>query len=182
MTWVAVAAAAFKTVGALVEGNAQQAAYREAGAAHDYNAKVAEQNAEQAYKLADAQEALQRRKARVALGEQAAQIAESGVTYSGSALQVAKQSAANAELDSLYIQYQGDARARGYQAQAVAEKYGADVSRANARSARTAMYINAIRPGLAAWGDSLQPTTLGGGSGLGYGTAGSVAGGDVGPW
>jgi hypothetical protein len=181
MTWVIVAAAALKTVGAIVEGNAQQAAQREAAAAHDYNAAVAQQNAEQAYKLADAQEALQRRKARMALGEQAAEIAESGVTYSGSALQVAKQSAANAELDSLTILYQGEARARGYQAQAVAEKYGADVSRANARSIRTATYISAIRPGLAAWGDSLQPTTLPG-AGLAYGTAGGAALGGTGPW
>jgi hypothetical protein len=183
MTWVAAAAAAFKTVGTLVEGNAQQGAYREAGAAHDYNAAVAKQNAEQAYKLADAQEAMQRRKARVALGEQAAEIAESGVTYSGSALAVAKQSAANAELDSLYIQYRGDMQARGFRAQAVSEQYAGDVSRANARSARTAMYINAVRPGLAAWGDSLnvQPTTLPMGS-LGYGTAGSFAASGTGPW
>src|SRR6266542_515980 len=92
------ASIALSAIGALVGGNAEQNAQREAAAAHDYNAAVAAQNAEQAYKLADAQEALQRRKARVALGEQAAQIAESGVTYSGSALQIAKQSATNAEL------------------------------------------------------------------------------------
>jgi hypothetical protein len=158
------AAMGFKAVGALVEGGAQQAAYREAGAAHNYNAQVAQQNAEQAYKLANAQEALQRRKARVALGEQAAQIAESGVIYSGSALQVARQSAAAAELDSLNIQYQGDLRAKGFLAQATSEQYAGDVARANARRARTAMYFNMIGAPLSVYARgslNTQPSTLG---------------------
>jgi hypothetical protein len=113
-----------------------------------------------------------------------AQVAESGVTYSGSVLQVAKQSAANAELDSLLILHAGDMRARGYFEQATSEQYAGDVSRANARRARTATYISAIRPGLQAYGDSLnvQPTTLPS-AGLGYGTAGSVITGvNAGPW
>jgi hypothetical protein len=179
MAEVLIAAAAAKTVGAIVEGNAQQAAQREAAAAHDYNAAVAAQNAEQAYQLADAQEALQRRKARMALGEQAAQIAESGVTYSGSALQVAKQSATNAELDSLLILHHGDVRAKGYLEQAASEHYAGDVSRANARRARTATYFNAIGAPLGAYaGAGVQPTTLG----QGYGTAGSYAAEAGGPW
>jgi hypothetical protein len=157
-----LAGTALKTVGTLVEGNAKQAAYRERAAASDYNAEVARQNAMQAYNLASAQEAMQRRKARMVLGQQAAQIAESGVTYSGSALQVAMQSAADAELDSLLILHRGDMRARGYFEQATSEQYAGDIDRANARRTRTATYLSAIRPGLSAYGDSLnaQPTTL----------------------
>ena len=169
MSWIAagiaIAAAAAKTTGALASGAAAQRAQREAAAAHDYNAAVAEQNADQAFKLADAQEAIQRRKARMALGGQAAQIAESGVTNTGSAVAVAKQSAANAELDSLLIQYHGEMQARGYEAMATSEKYAADVARANARSARSAMWLTAALPGLDLAGSRLnasatQPTTL----------------------
>lgn len=180
---VLVAAAGFRTLGAIVEGQSQQAAYREAGAAHDYNAAVARQNADQAYKLANAQEAMQRRKARAALGEQAAQLAESGFTYEGSSLAVAKQSAENAELDSLMILYRGDMQARGYQAQAASEAYAGDVARANARRSRVATYFNVIGAPLGVYARAplnAQPTTLGG---IGYGEAGSAAAtAGAGPW
>jgi hypothetical protein len=171
MTWIVAASMGLRAVGALVGSGAEQSAQREAAAAHDYNAKIAEQNAQTSWNLASAQEALQRQRARGVLGEQAAQIAESGVTYSGSALAVAKQSAANAELDSLMIQYQGDLKARGYQAQATSEQYAGDVSRANARAARTAGWLNAGGSVLSGYANSLnvQPTTLPGAS-LGYQT------------
>ena len=185
MTWVLAASMGLQAVGALVEGDAAQASHRQAAASHDYNAEIARQNAEQAYALSGAQEALQRKKARIVLGEQAAQIAESGVTYSGSALQVAMQSAADAELDSLLILHAGDLRARGYLEQATSEHYAGDIERANARAARRAMYFNAVAGPLATYarsggGGNVQPTTIVGSMNA-YG-GGPLTSGPAGMW
>jgi hypothetical protein len=74
-------------------------------------ARVASQQA-----LAD--EAAKRRDNRQLMGEQAASLAESGLSGSGSSARAANQSAALAELDALNIRYAGNMKRTGLLAEA----------------------------------------------------------------
>ena len=148
MSWIAVgvtiAAAATKAIGSVQEGNARAAQLNQQGAQADYNAQLAEQNAVVAWQQGTAQEAAVRRRAGGILGEQAAALAESGFDItSGSALAIAKQSATNAELDSLSTIYNTDLRARGFKVAAEQDRYQASLSHAGAGAARTAGYWGA---------------------------------------
>lgn len=118
-----------------------------AGAAADYNAQVAEQNAQLVRQQAN-EEA--RRAGVVAIkqiGQARANVGASGVQMDGSALDVLRQSAANAELDVLTIQHQGQVKEYGYQAEAA-------LDRQRASNSRTLGYFKAAGDLLSAGGQS----------------------------
>lgn len=182
MPWiVVVAAAAAKAIGSIQEGNARAAQLNSEGAQHDYNAQVAEQNAAIAWQQGVSTESAVRRRAAAILGAQAAVAGESGFGVgSGSALDVAKQSAANAELDSLNTMYGADIRARGFKMQAENERYAAALDHSGAGAARkTALWgaftgITSSAANYYGSGMNVAPTTQ---SSLGYGTMGGAAAG-----
>jgi len=58
-----------------------------------------------------------------------AAFAQSGGGFSGSAADVMKQSATNAELDSLMIRYESDLKATGLKNQAAGEEYAGKVAK-----------------------------------------------------
>lgn len=120
-------------VGSIIQGNA-------AKAAADANAKIADQNRRAAFDQSSAREDAFRRKARYALGEQAAAIAESGVDPgSGSALRVATESATNAELDAMNIRYEGLMQGFGFERQA-------SIERQRGKHAQRMGYLGAASP------------------------------------
>jgi hypothetical protein len=120
--WAMVAAAAMKAVGELQAADAQSEA-------HQYNADVA-----QAKMLTEQQqttsrdEALRSKQAQI-LGQQRAAIGQAGVGLDGSAAAITKQSAINAELDSMMTRYEGDLRAWGFQAERKQEKFAASTAK-----------------------------------------------------
>jgi len=190
MPWIAlVAAAAAKAIGSMQEANAHAAQLNSEGAQHDRNAEIAEQNATISWQQGIAQEGAVRRRAAGILGAQAAVSGESNFDVgSGSALDVAKQSAANAELDSLTTIYNTDLRARGFKQQAESERYAGDLAHAGAGAARDQGVWGALTgitsSAASYYGSSMsvQPTTqagfgMGGGGIVGSSTSGGNAGG-----
>jgi hypothetical protein len=93
--------------------------------------EAAKQQAEAQGKVAGdqalADESSFRRSARAMRGENAAALAESGLTPDGSSGMVADQSAAEAELDALNIRYQGQVRRMGLMNEGRAARSGAQM-------------------------------------------------------
>lgn len=139
--------------GAITSANAQAASQQSAANAADYNAEVARQKASVAFQQGNANEEAQRRQAAMVMGKQAAATAQSGVDLSsGSALDLYKQSATNAELDALNIRYGAQLQAQGFQQQGTLDTLSAQQSRSNASSAMTAGYLNAGAAALSSYG------------------------------
>lgn len=82
------------------------------------NAGLLRMQARVATEQALADEAAKRRENRQLRGEQAAAIAESGLSGTGSSARKANQDAALAELDALNIRYHGQLRSKGLLAEA----------------------------------------------------------------
>lgn len=143
ITIALVASAATAAVGAVAEGQAQKEAYKSQANANEYNAKVSDMNAQIARNNSSVREEAMRRKARQVLGQQRGAIAQAGIDFSGSALDVMQQSTTMAELDALNTRYEGDLQARGLLATAVGERYQAAANRINAKNAQTAGFIKA---------------------------------------
>lgn len=124
-----LAASAVSAIGAVAQGNA-------ANAAAQANAQAMNQQAEAENRAAGAREEQQRRQNRQFLGGQRAALAQAGIGVDGSAYDIARQSAINAELDALNIRYDGQLRAKGLNNQAM-------ITRFEGRQARTAGHLGA---------------------------------------
>lgn len=102
----------------------------------EYNAKLAEQSAEQAKVKAAYDEAAHRENVAKFISSQRAEYGKSGVEMSGSPLLVIKDTIAKSELDALAIRYGGEIEARQLRSK------GAGL-RAEGQTARTAGYLGA---------------------------------------
>jgi hypothetical protein len=130
LPFIMIAGAAISAVGAVRQAQA-------ASAASDYNAKLAEQNAEVATAQGNAAAEAQARDAQRRIGAAVATYGASGVQVdTGSPTDVLADSARNASLDNLTIKYNAKLRALGLQAQA-------GLDRANAANSEQAGYLNA---------------------------------------
>jgi hypothetical protein len=163
---MAYAAAASAVIGAYSVyrgGKNQEVMAKSQAQADEYNAEMGRLNAASARQQADAREEAQRRQARQVLGEQRAALSQAGAGLSGSAADVYGQSATNAELDALNIRYDGELQARGLLAGAAQDSMQAQISRTNARTARSAGTLNAASTLLAgastAYGYARRPST-----------------------
>lgn len=153
VTWLAIGSAAMGAMGAVSSANAQAASANSAANAAEYNAEVDRQKSAVTLQQGNANEEAQRRSAAIAMGKQTAATAQSGVDLSsGSALDLYKQSATNAELDALNIRYGSQLQAGGFQQQATLDTMSAQQSRNNASAATTAGYLNAGASALSAYG------------------------------
>ena len=124
-----VAGAGIAAYGAYQQGQA-------AKTAGNYNATVADQNAEIAQQQASAQAEQDKRAAILRLGEARASYGASGVTVSGSPLDVLGDIASQSELQRQQTLYQGQLAARAQRTTAASERFGgAAASRAGALSA-----------------------------------------------
>lgn len=158
VTIMLVAGSAMQAVGAIQQGEAAQAEADARAQANQYNAKVREMQAGIERQQANTREEQQRRKARQILGQQRGAIAQSGVAMTGSALDIAEESAARAELDALTIRYEGDLAARGLLADAESERYESKVNIMAGKNAKRGAYLSAgaavLQGGATAYGYS----------------------------
>lgn len=138
-----VASTAMSVVGAIQQGNAQEAQYKAQAQAQEYNAKVSENQAIAANQQTAAREDAERRQRRIQLGNARASISQSGLGDTGSILDMFDQTAIESELNVLNSRYEGNMQARGFTEQAALDRYGAASSRANAKAASQAKWLNA---------------------------------------
>jgi hypothetical protein len=131
VAWVGANAGAIAAVGSAVSAVGMVQQGRAQSAAAEANAQAMETQAAQERLAAGAREESFRRETRQFLGTQRAALAQAGVGLSGSAYDVARTSAVNAEMDALNIRYEGELAARGLQGQAA-------MSRFDGKQARTA--------------------------------------------
>ncbi len=126
-----LAGTAVQAIGAIQQGNAQAAAYKQDAANADTNAQIATaQGAERANRV--------RQRARRILAEQRAALGESGVVAeTGSNLSLVQDSATQAELDALSERYAARLETLGFQSQA-------DQYRQQASQARVGGYTSAV--------------------------------------
>lgn len=145
--------AAVAAVGAMKSAQAQSQSADAAANAANYNALSDQQRSTVALAQGNANEESQRRGAALALGRQNASMAQSGVDLSsGSALDLYKQSATNAELDALNIRYGSQLQAQGFKSQSTLDAMQADQQRRNASTAMQAGYLNAGAAALSSYG------------------------------
>jgi hypothetical protein len=124
-----IASTAFSAIGSIAQGNA-------ANAAAQSNADALTQQADAENRAAGAREEQQRRQARQFLGGQRASLAQAGIGLTGSAYDINRQSAVNAELDALNIRYEGQLAAKGLRDQATMQRF-------EGKQARTAGFLGA---------------------------------------
>jgi hypothetical protein len=108
----------------------------QAAAAEEYQAQVADVNAQQAQMAAEAEAADRRRRARYLLGSQLAATGASGAQVEGSPLMVMMDSAVQEDLEARRIRYRGYLQTAGANNQAALSRY-------QAGQTRTAGYMNA---------------------------------------
>lgn len=124
----AIAAAA--SVGGLLYSGEKKAQ------ADEFNAKVADQNAQVASTQGNAREEDQRQRGRQMIGRQLAASAESGTELTGSNLDLLHTSLYGMAIDSSNIRYETQLRSSGLQTQAMLNRQQAD-------STRTGSYLSA---------------------------------------
>lgn len=151
--WAMLASATMAAVGSISQANATKQQMQSQADASNYNSIVANQNADSALQASSANEEAQRRKSAVAMGQQRAGLAESGIGLdSGTATDLTEQSALNAEMDALNIRYQGQTQAQAYKTQSALDVQAAQQAKANASSAQTSGYLTAGASALSAYG------------------------------
>lgn len=151
--WAMIASATMAAVGSISQANATKQQMNSQADAANYNSIVANQNADTALQAASANEEAQRRKSAVALGQQRAGLAESGIGLnSGTATDLTEQSALNAEMDALNIRYAGQTQAQAYKTQSALDVQAAQQAKANASSAMTSGYLSAGATALSGYG------------------------------
>ena len=134
------ASAAISAIGAIQQGKQANAAAQSEANMAEYNAKMSEIQANQAYAAAGVQEDETRRRGRVAIGSQLASSAEAGAGLNGDLL---RESVFGIESDSMAIRYEGDLKAQGLKDTAALQKSSAAVARDRGSRAITASYLNA---------------------------------------
>jgi hypothetical protein len=145
----AIASTALGTVSSIQQGKQQQAMY-------NYQAKVAQENAEIAKKNADTERQtgieearLQRMKTLQAVGAQQTAMAANGMDVTqGTSLDIIEDTAAMGELDALQIQTNYERKALAYEQQAGNYTNQANMDAISGRNAYTAGKINAVTTGL----------------------------------
>lgn len=138
-----VASTAMSVVGAIQQGNAQEAQYKAQEQASTYNAQVSRNNAIAQNQQTAAREDAERRQRRIQLGSARASMSQTGLTDTGSILDMFDQTAIDSELNVLNSRYEGNMAARGFNEQAALDEYGARTARANAKAASSAKWLNA---------------------------------------
>ena len=168
-----VAASAMQAVGAIQQGKMAEAQGRAQQQAANYNARMKEIEAGITREQTNAREEQQRRQARQILGKQRAAVAQAGIGWGGSALDIMEESATLAELDALTIRYEGDLKAKGLLAEAEFDRYSGEVSAAMGKAAKRASYVSAAASILSGAAGAYK------GFGAGTTTAGTAGGSGI---
>ena len=137
---LSLASGALGVVGAIQSGRQASAAAKSEANMAEYNSKMNEIQARQAYAAAGVQEDETRRRGRVAIGNQLASSAEAGAGLNGDLL---RESVFGVESDAMAIRYEGDLKAQGLKDSASLQASAASVARDRGNRAVTSSYLNA---------------------------------------
>lgn len=158
MEYIQIAATVMSAIGALNQGQQQSSQYQHAADIARYNEAVGRSRAQSALDVGNQKEEMQRRQARLVIGQQRAASAQSGFGFSGSALDVERQSQVMAELDALNIRYGAQLEAQGFKSQADLDASQADVYDRSSSNARKGSYLGAAAAALSGTADYLRMT------------------------
>lgn len=158
MAW---AAAAFAFAGEMIQGRQQANEARQEGEVQGYHATIAEQNAAVAGQQSSAEQERVRRESRQVLGEQRAAIGESGTSFTGSNIDLIRQSTAMAELDAMNIQYQGEVERTGFLNERDMRLWNKHAQRQKARTIMRQRWIKAFGAAASAYGGAKGGMFLG---------------------
>lgn len=122
-------ALALQGVGTFMGIKGAQAEAEAFARASEYNARLLEENAKLAESASREEERRSRVMATKELGSIRAAVGGSGITMSGSALDIMYESSRNAELNALTIQHEGRVRAWTYRNEATLERNKARIAR-----------------------------------------------------
>lgn len=164
MAW---AAAALAFAGAMIQGRQEANELRQQGEVEGYHATIADQNAAVAGQQASAEQERVRRESRQVLGEQRAAIGESGTSFTGSNIDIMRQSTTMAELDALNIQYQGEMERRGFLNERDMRLYNKHAMRQKARTVMRQRWITALGAAAGSYGGAGGKSYLGNNPGQG---------------
>lgn len=164
---MAFAVGALSFVGALMQGAQQAQDLQQQANIEGYRAQVADMNAAVAGQQASAEIERQRREARQVMGAQAASIAQSGTAFSGSNLDIMRQSAIESELDTLNIQYAGELERRGLMNEAAMARYNQRNLKRSASQVMKTRWLSAVGAGVGAYGNAKGGFFLGKQPGVG---------------
>lgn len=134
----------FGAIGQLVKGRQDRNEIDRQRDIEQFNIKVGEQNAALSAQQTSAREEEIRRRARRALGQQRAAIAQSGTGEDGTNAQLAFQSTANAELDALNVRYAGALERMGILNDVTMRKYNDKVLKQQGKQAMRMRWFNAV--------------------------------------
>jgi len=134
-TWAAIGAIT-SMVGAIGSAQAQAKQGKAQEQWYQYNASVAERDAESARQSAEYEAALKRKEGEKLLGRQRALFGKAGVTFEGSPLMLMEQTASDIEMDALMIERGGKLTEQRYQSEAT-------LSRMQGTAAQKAGYYGA---------------------------------------
>ena len=132
------------------QGKATQKQYDYQAKVNEENAKIAQQNAKMQRQQGIEEARMQRIKTAQTIGSQQAAMAANGVDVTqGTAVDVIADTAAMGELDALQTQYNYEAKAQGYEAQAGNFKNQANLDIIAGKNAYQAGKIGAVQSGIA---------------------------------
>lgn len=158
-TALTIGSTIFSATGAMSAANAQASASEYNAAVANRNAMVADQNRKLSIQQSRIDAEDKRRANRRVMASIRAQYGASGLALSGSPLDVLEDTAAEQELDAKRIEYEGRARGREGALQMLGFKESADLSRTEARYARSGGRRNALGIGLSGAGTLLSRMT-----------------------
>jgi len=133
---VMAAGVAVSAIGTAMSMQSQIAQGKSQNAWNQYNASVAERDAEAARQSAAYEAGLKRKEGERILGRQRALFGKAGVTFEGSPLLLMEETAANIEMDALMIERTGKLTGQRYESEAT-------LSRMKGKSAQTTGYYGA---------------------------------------
>jgi len=155
----------FKAQGSIYEGQAAQGTYLSKAQADEFNATVADNNAQVANEQSNAQQEAALRKFHATQGAAYAAVAQSGAGFDGSNADILQQNEVNSMLDQLAIRYEGARKATGLRDQAAQLRYSAKVNRKNADMALEAGKMGAVAALFDSGSQMYKMSQTGGGSG-----------------
>ena len=132
--------------------------------AQEFNAKVAEQQAQLTRESSALEEFKARKRLKLVSGEQRALFAKSGVTFSGSVIDVIEESISNAELDIATSNFNAEVKARGFESEAAQARIVGQQARRISRLRAGATLLTGVAQAASFGGTGGGPGTPSGGA------------------
>lgn len=162
ITALTIGSTALSAMGSIQQGQAAAASANYNAKVADMNAQISERRARDALERGKVEEQKKRTQAQQVLGQQRAAMAANGVDIGfGSPLDTLVDTATLGEVDALTIRSNSAREAYDYKVQAANGRADANLSRMNAKSASTGGYLNAASTILTGAGNAYKSYKIG---------------------